>query len=323
MWTFLTFLISLTATFLLIEGLLPRLRSEGIVGRDVNKPDKPEVPEMGGLAIVLGLCTGLLFMLGMKTFVGIFKSVDSNPLLMALLTTFIIATVGFIDDLVGVRQGLKTAVPLFASVPLMMIQAGQTHLGLPLLNIRIEFGFLYPLLLVPVGVTGAANAVNMLAGFNGLETGMAAVAFLSLGGIAFFLGKATSLLILVAAFGAVVATLYFNWFPARILIGDVGTFSIGALIASAVIIGNFEFAGVVIIVPYAADFLIKAFNGFPSEGWWGEEEDGKLYCPEGPPKGLAQLVMKITGGISERSLVLVLIGIEGIFGLLAVLFYLY
>ncbi|MBS3766419.1 hypothetical protein KGY71_07865, partial [Candidatus Bipolaricaulota bacterium] len=211
----------------------------------MNKPKRPEVAEMGGLAMVLGLATGLLFMLGLKTFVGIFKSVDSIPLSMALLTVFIIATIGFIDDLLGIQQAIKASVPLFASVPLMMIEAGQTHLGLPLFDFRIEFGLFYPLVLIPLGVTGAANAVNMLAGFNGLETGMATVAFLSLGAIAFFLGEATSLLILVAAFGAVVATLYFNWFPARILIGDVGTFSIGALIASAVIIGNYEFAGVV------------------------------------------------------------------------------
>lgn len=138
MWSFLTFVISSSATFLLIKALLPKLRDEGIVGEDMNKPDRPEIPEMGGLAIVLGLCSGLLFMLGLKTFVGIFKGVDSVPLLMALLTTFIIAMVGFIDDLVGVRQGVKATVPLFASIPLMMIQAGQSHLGLPLVDLRIE-----------------------------------------------------------------------------------------------------------------------------------------------------------------------------------------
>lgn len=323
MWSFLIFLISTLATFFLIKGLLPGLRREGIVGEDVNKPENPRVPEMGGLAVVLGLSTGLLFMLGLKTFVGIFKSVDSLPVVMALLTTFIVAVVGIIDDLVGVRQHLKAAVPLFASIPLMMIQAGQSHVGLPLVDVRVEFGILYPLLLVPLGVTGAANAVNMLAGFNGLEAGMASVAFLALGAIAYMLGEASSLLILVAGFGAILAALYFNWFPARILIGDVGTFTIGAIIASAVIIGDYEFAGVMIILPYFVDFVLKAISGFPSQDWWGEYREGKLYAPEGKPAGLAQLIMKLFGGVAERTLVLTLMGIEGIFGLLAILFYLY
>ncbi len=323
MWTFLTFLTSLFTTFLLINGLLPGLRREGIVGRDLHKEERPKIPEMGGLAIVLGLCGGLLFALGLKTFLGIFRSVSSIPLLMALLTTFIVATVGIIDDLIGVRQPIKATVPLFASIPLMMIQAEQAHVGLPLLDVRVEFGMFYPLVLIPLGVTGAANAVNMLAGFNGLEVGMASMAFLALGAIAYILGEATPLLILVAGFGAVLATLYFNWFPARILIGDVGTFSIGAIIASAVIIGNYEFAGIIVIFPYFVDFLLKAINGFPSEGWWGEYREGKLYSPEGNPAGLAQLIMKVTGGITERGLVIVLICIEGIFGLLAISFYVY
>jgi len=323
MWTFLSFLIALSVTFLTVRGMRPGLVQAGIVGKDVNKPEKPTIPEMGGLAIVLGLSAGLLFTLGLKTFIGIFKSINAIPMLMALLTTFIVATIGIIDDLIGVRQSLKAAIPLFASVPLMMIQAEQSHLGLPLLDVRVEFGIFYPLILVPLGVTGAANAVNMLAGFNGLELGMASAAFLSLGVIAYLLGEATSLLILVAGFGAVVATLYYNWYPASILIGDVGTFTIGAIIASSVIIGDFEFAGFIVIVPYFLDFLLKAISGFPSEQWWGDFSDGKLYPPDGGPAGLAQLVMRLFGGITEHGLVLTLIGLESVFGVIAILFYLY
>jgi len=38
----------------------------------------------------------------------------------------------------------------------------------------------------------------------------------------------------------------------------VGTLTIGAIIASAVIIGNYEAAGVILMIPYMVDFLIKA-----------------------------------------------------------------
>jgi len=85
--------------------------------------------------------------------------------------------------------------------------------------------------------------------------------------VAYSIGAATSFLILIAALGALIAFLYYNWYPARILIGDVGTLSIGAIIASAVIIGDFEAAGAIIIIPYFLDFLIKAANRFPSTGW--------------------------------------------------------
>jgi len=143
----------------------------------------------------------------------------------------------------------------------------------------------------------------------------------SLAIIAYSIGAATSFLILVAALGALIAFLYYNWYPAKILIGDVGTLSIGAIIATAVIVGNFETAGAIIIIPYFLDFLIKAANRFPSTGWWGEYNNGKLYCPRMRPVSLCQWVMKLSGGISERSLVLTLIGIEAVFGLIAIALY--
>jgi len=141
--------------------------------------------------------------------------------------------------------------------------------------------------------------------------------------IAYLLGETTALIILFAAMGVLLATLYYNWYPAKILVGDVGTMSIGAIIASAAIIGNFEMAGIILIIPYVVEFLIKARHHFPSEGWWGIYRSGKLYCPDSGPVGLCQWIMKINGGISERNLVLVLMGVEVVFGALAILIYVY
>ncbi|MDP2841599.1 MAG: hypothetical protein Q8O17_04910 [Candidatus Methanoperedens sp.] len=36
----------------------------------------------------------------------------------------------------------------------------------------LDIGLLYPLLIIPIGMIGASNAFNMLAGYNGLEAGM-------------------------------------------------------------------------------------------------------------------------------------------------------
>ena len=161
----------------------------------------------------------------------------------------------------------------------------------------------------------------MLAGFNGLEVGMGIAAIGSLAFIAYTIDATTSLVLLLAMLGALLAALYYNWYPARILIGDVGTLMIGAVIATAVILGNFESAGFIVIIPYFLDLLIKAANGFPSKGWWGSYKDGKLYCSNSTPVSLCQWIMKLTGGITERNLVLSLIGIEAVFGLIAIIMF--
>lgn len=316
-------LVSFGGAFLGARILIPRLRRAGIVGPDVHKPGKPEVPEMGGLALVAGFGAGTLFSISLATFCPLFSSLDMVALLAVLCTVLLTTLLGIIDDLIGIRQWVKALLPVVAALPLMVVRAGVSTMRIPFIG-RVDFGPFYALVLVPLGVTGAANAVNMLAGFNGLEVGMGIAAMGSLAVIATGISSTTALALLLAGIGALLGLLPFNWYPAKVFVGDVGTLSIGAIIAAAVIVGNFEWAGLLVIIPYAIDFLIKAAHGFPSRGWWGElGEDGRLRCPANGPVGLAQLVLKIAGGLHERTLVLVLIGLEALCGLAAVLLYLF
>lgn len=318
----LVFVISYTVTFFSFPIIIPRLKEAGIVGKNMNSKAQEEVPEMGGLIMTIGFAAGIIMTIVLRTFFDLFLTVDLTSILAALATILIVTLIGIFDDLVSVSQGVKAFMPVFAALPLMAIKEGQCLMKIPL-NGVINFDIYYSLILVPLGITGAVNAVNMLAGFNGLEAGMGLVAVGSLAIIAYLLQEVTAFIILVATLGALSATIYYNWYPAKILIGDVGTLSIGAIVATAAIIGNFEMAGIIIIIPYVVDFIIKAKNHFPSEGWWGIYRSGKLYCPDSGPVGLCQLIMKVCGGISERNLVLVLMGVETIFGVVAILVYVY
>jgi len=317
---FLIFLVSFIVSFVGFPIIIPRLKKAGIVGKNMNSEKQEEVAEMGGLMIAAGFGAGIIFAISLRTFFDLFLSVSLTSILAVLSTVLIVVIIGVFDDLISIRQWIKAIMPVFAALPLMAIKEGFSIMRIPFIGM-IDFGIFYPLVLVPLGITGAANAVNMLAGFNGLEVGMGVVAIGSLAIIAYIIGQTGALIILVAAFGALLATLYYNWYPAKILVGDVGTLSIGAVIASAVIIGNYETAGAIIIIPYLIDFLIKAKNYFPCKNWWGIYKDGKLYCPDSGPVGLGQLIMKICGGISERNLVLVLMGIEAVCGVVAILLY--
>lgn len=304
-------------------ALLPALRAAGIVGRDVNKPGRPEVPEMGGLALVAGFGVGLLLAVALEAFIPHFIPVDFTALLAVLGAVLLTTLVGVVDDLLGLPQAIKALLPIVASLPLVAIRAGQAVMTVPWVG-GVDLGLLYPLVLVPLGVTGAANAVNMLAGFNGLELGMGLVAMGSLAGIAAARGEVTALALVLAGIGASLGLLLFNRYPARVFVGDVGTLSIGAILAAACIVGDMELAGVLLILPYGIDFLLKARHGLPSKGWWGElGEDGRLRCPAHGPVSLPQLVMKLTGGIREPDLVLLLVGVEAVCGAAAVALYLW
>jgi UDP-N-acetylglucosamine--dolichyl-phosphate N-acetylglucosaminephosphotransferase len=316
----LTPLISFVVAFVALPLMIPRLIRARLVGHDMQKPGRPLVPEMGGLALVAGFGAALLLAIALKSFSHLLPEVDLVDLLAVLATVLLIALIGLLDDLIEVRQIVKAITPLFAALPLMAINAGHTVLNLPFFG-HVDFGLLYPLVFVPLGVTGAANAINMLAGWNGVELGMGAVAFLSLTIISLAIGQLTTALVLLAALGATLACLYYNWYPAKVFIGDVGTLSIGAILASAVILGNMDTAGVILILPYIVDLILKAKSGFPKS--FGLYRESRLYCPENGPVGLGQLIMKLFGGIGERDLTLILIGLEALMGLIAIGLFLY
>jgi len=315
------FVASLLTTVIGAILLIPRLHRAGITGKDMHKAGKPAIAEMGGLAIVAGTGVGISVALAMMSFFHVLQDASVVLLLAALAVILLTALIGIFDDLLGMRQLVKAFLPAVAALPLVAVRAGHTWLTIPCIG-RFDFWIFYPLFLVPAGVMVAANAVNMLAGFNGIEVGMGIVAMGSLAVIAATIHETTALIILLTGAGALLGMLFFNWYPAKIMVGDVGTLSIGALIATAVIVGNFETAGMIVIIPYAIDFLFKAVHGFPTTEWWGTlGKDGKLRCPHPRPISLCQFIMKITGGIREQTLTMVLMGTEVVFGGVAILLY--
>jgi UDP-N-acetylglucosamine--dolichyl-phosphate N-acetylglucosaminephosphotransferase len=315
-----TLIISFLVSIVSIPVLIRKFSLAGITGVDVHKSDKPSIPEMGGLAIVAGFIAAVLFLIALVTLstTGLIPEVvqlDSLTQILAVMTTvLIIAVIGIFDDLVSMRQSVKAILPIFASFPLVVIAAGHPYITLPFLG-SLYLPFIYPLILIPLAITIFSNLTNMLAGFNGLEAGMGIVACSTLSIVAWHYGRADALIILLSMCGALLGFLYYNKYPARILPGDVGTLSIGAVIASAAIIGNFETAAVIVMIPFIIDFGIKAKNKFPKEVSSTKISNGKLSCPK--VLGLPSLIMSVFGGIKETNLVAMLLGLELICGLVA------
>ncbi len=313
-------LFSFIVTFGFSKLLVPRLKRAGMTGNDVNKPDKPEVAEMGGIAIIAGFTAGVLLAIIFNTFFGF--QFELVPVLAGILTIHSLAFIGIVDDLIAIPQYVKAFLPLFAAVPLVALRAaGSTMLMFPFIGM-VDLGLFYLIVLIPIGIAVASNLTNMLAGFNGMEAGMGVVIFFAASLIALSHGRTETLLLFLPYLGALLAFLFFNWYPSKVFPGDIGNLTIGATLATGVIIGNMETAGALLLVPYVVDFFIKAYNRFPSTKWWGEYKDGKLYPVEGKVRGFAQFIMKLFNGISERDLVLFFIGMEVVIAVVVLMLYL-
>jgi len=75
-----------------------------------------------------------------------------------------------------------------AALPLMVINSGNSTMSLPIAG-SVDWGIIYPLLIVPVGIIGALNSFNMVAGYNGLEAGMGVIILSTLSYVAFIGGN--------------------------------------------------------------------------------------------------------------------------------------
>ncbi|MEW6328995.1 MAG: hypothetical protein AB1468_02650 [Candidatus Micrarchaeota archaeon] len=324
----LVFLTSYFAVLAATPLLIIKLRNMRIVSPDMNKQKKPLVPKIGGIAILLGFSLAALLSL------VLYNQMNVAYMLAAICSVALISFLGLLDDILNIRDIYRVVLPLFAALPLMVVKAGDSKIILPVLNNLVDLNLgsvslpligafslnLYVLLLIPIGVVACSNLINLLSGFNGLEAGTGAVACASLLLAALTLhswgeNNVESSFLLLAMLGACLAFLVFNWYPARIFPGNVTTYAIGAVIVSAVVLGNMERAGVIVLTPQIAEFFLKARSLFRAENYCVPKK-GRLYH-DGPIYSLTHLIMKYARP-TERQLVLILILVQLIFGLLAV-----
>ncbi|MDD5133671.1 MAG: glycosyl transferase family 4 [Candidatus Nanoarchaeia archaeon] len=291
------------------------LKKINLIVKDMNKKDKPLVPISGGLMVLGGMVFSFLIFIFIQTFIYSNQPYVVN--IFAVLTTLLLITlVGFIDDLLihkskiessGLRQWQKPLLTLFASIPLIVVNAGNTNMTLPFLG-QIGWGLFYPLILIPIGVVGAANMVNMLAGFNGLEAGLGLVYTGMLAIYAYFNNSYLGTLIATVTFFSLIVFYYYNRYPAKVFPGDSLTYLLGASLACIAIIGNLEKAALICSIPFFIEFILKARGKFKVKSY-GYYKDGKVKSYYDKIYSIPHIFTR-TGKFTEKQVVFFCILIE-------------
>lgn len=207
---------------------------------------KVGTPIGGGFLVILIVCLIFSFMLPLIRLLGITVT-HIHPLadeVNVIFFTFIsFGLLGLYDDtkkLFGVTKtgffGLRMRHKLIVQLILGLIIACLLYfnLGLKIINIPllgvINLGWWY-IPFAALCVVSFANAVNITDGLDGLAGGILLITLFAL----WFLSASildTPLSVFIALWlGSLIAFLYFNVYPARIFMGDVGALSFGATIA--------------------------------------------------------------------------------------------
>jgi len=287
-----TILVSFLCTYFSMPFWIRKAKQIGLIWEDMHKVGHPKnVAGSGGIMVLFGFVLGVLLYLAIKTFY--FGNSEDSIFIFALLSSIlIIGLVGMLDDLLGWRRkGLsirsRLALLLFAAIPLMVINAGEsTVLG-------IQFGILFPLIIIPLGIIGATSTFNFLAGFNGLEAGQGIILLSSLAVVTFITGNRWLTVIALCMVGSLFAFYLFNKHPAKVFPGDILTYSVGALIAIIAILGNIEKIAIFFFIPYIIEVILKSRGKLKKHSFGKLNTDGSLELPYKKIYGLEHLSILI------------------------------
>lgn len=234
---------------------------------------KQGTPTMGGGLILFGL-----FVPGMLWF-----DLASPMVWGVLVVTFGFGLVGFVDDALKVwkknSKGVPGKIRLLAE---FLISGGvlsflvyqnvlPTQLFLPFFkNTSFELGWLY-VVFGSIVVVGAANAVNLTDGLDGLAIVPVMISAATLGlfsyvaghfeiagylGIPFISGAGETVPVAAALVAASLAFLWFNAYPAQVFMGDVGSLSLGGFLGISAVISQNE----LLLVVLGGVFVVEALS---------------------------------------------------------------
>ncbi|CAK6696817.1 glycosyl transferase [Synechococcus sp. CBW1107] len=206
------------ASWLLLRALIPQLRRRLLDQPNARSAHRVPTPRGGGLAFVLVA----LLASGVSLGVGGWSALAALPLLCTPL-----ALVGLLDDRHGLPVGLRYGVQLLTALVTLLVS--------PLPVSPLALVVVAPLLLL--AATAVINFTNFMDGLDGLVAGCLAVA---LAAAALELAAApalapVALLPLWALVGGLLGFLLWNWSPARVFMGDVGSTFLGAVFAGVVL----------------------------------------------------------------------------------------
>lgn len=283
-----------------------------ITGKDMHKNESPVIPEMGGLSAIVG------FIVGFSLLMGKGKEGINDPIFITSVIGIVGAGfIGMVDDMVAIRQRTKAILPYLFTLPFGIQMVGES------LNI---FSFhisqpVFVLLVVPFGVTSAANAANMLEGFNGLGAGLSAICATTLIVLIYMTqGFSYSLYLLYPLLGAILGFAVFNVYPSRIFPGDTFTLFSGAAIGCAAIISDLITPGIILFIPMIIEFFLKFKGGFQAENFAAVDEDGYLLSVHDKTESITHWIVKNLR-VKEWQLVIMVWGGEAVLGALIIIFF--
>ncbi|TFG24287.1 MAG: hypothetical protein EU529_04740 [Promethearchaeota archaeon] len=244
------FAIGFLITLLITPYIIKYMKKKGNVGYDIHKNARPEVAESGGISLIVGIFAAAILSI-------ILFPIFFNVILIFIITIGLAAVIGLIDDIKKLRSRWKIALTIFTGSALFFANLFNfikiSSPVLPFLG-KTRLTLIYPLL-VPIIVAVFANTTNMMEGYNAEGSGTCLIAACFLFICALIWDSFEAVLFTIIAIAVLIPFFIYNRYPAKVFPGDIGTLSMGVMIACIALFGSLE------VVIFCL-LLMHIFNSF-------------------------------------------------------------
>ncbi len=189
-------------------------------------------PRGGGLAVAATFIFALLF-------IAAFEIVSVNVAVALVGGGLMIAAIGWIDDKNSVSPRLRLVVHFLAAIWALYWLGGFTRVDIGFTTVHLGW---VGSVIAAVGIVWMINLYNFMDGIDGIAGTEAISVALGVGVLLFWTGSAGLAWVCIILALAVGGFLVWNWPPARIFMGDVGSGFLGYVFAVLAIISEISYA---------------------------------------------------------------------------------
>ena len=260
-------------TWLILRKLIPVLKSRKIgqkiyeIGPRWHK-GKEGTPIMGGLGFIIATIIGIAVISGVYLYFGREKELLGVWLTLAL--ALLNGLIGFFDDYTKLikkqNQGFlawqKLLLQLLVAAAYLWAMSAcgfiDTALEIPYFDIELELGIFYYFFAI-LFIAGMVNSVNLTDGIDGLCSSVSAVVGAFFAVVAFVMLRPELAIFPATVIGGTVGFLMYNFYPAKIFMGDTGSLYLGgAVVGMAFLIEEpliIMIAGIIYLIEVASVIL--------------------------------------------------------------------
>ena len=220
-----------------------------------NHQKKSGTPTMGGLIFIIPTIVTILILL-------FTKKIDFSVNLLIVLFVFIsYSMIGFLDDYISIKKKRNEGLTQTQKLLLQFVVAlvfyllyslytdSKSVLEITALGIKWNLGWFYGVFILFL-LVGSSNAVNLTDGLDGLAGGLSAISFLAFGliswGSYWIQGYQDMGIFCFVLVGSLIGFLVYNTNPAKVFMGDTGSLTLGATLATIAILTSHELSLAVI-----------------------------------------------------------------------------